>query len=398
MGGLKRVALTVAAVFLCSGCSQQASTDRAVDVVRDAQEHARVELDASDSKSRIEHIDAALQCMMPVLNDPQLVKPKYQQDTSFDATPPRLVSVAPHEVLRSLEDIGKAYEDMGSWDKASDVWAKALKFVDALRSVDPKSFSARSVINLKARYARCLVHRGQLHESKQTTDAITTELQQWKATPNDQLSTNTEYGDLAVIAIERGDPPPDVERLYDLAVKATPEKQKPLLAHYLEHRGDARFAQKKYAEALADYKGAYEISAAKDASSQPELLLHRSAAIARVYWQQGQHDKALSTLQTAFKQLKNRNHSRCFVKHNVELAYYLTHTGKDKEAKAALGIVQERALSLAGASCPTADGSVWKLEAQKLRADAKTIAHDPKVPLDKLETNSLNYACNPFFP
>ncbi|MFN8658917.1 MAG: hypothetical protein U0105_21450 [Candidatus Obscuribacterales bacterium] len=392
---MKKLALAIVALFLCSSCSQQAPAERTgqasgpVDVVRDAQQHVQVELDARDNKSRIEHIDAAWQYMVPILNDPQLIKPKYEQDVSFDATPPRLVSVAPQDVLRSLEDIGKAYEDMGAWDKASDAWAKTLKFIDAVKSVEPKSFSARNVTDFKARYARCLVHRGQLKESKPITDAILA----------DPLSTNTEYGDLGVIAIERGDSPTDVEHIYDLAVKATPETQKPLLAHYLGHRGDARFAEKKYADALADYKAAYDISAAKDSSSQPELLLHRSAAIARVYWQQGQHAKALSTLQSAFKQLKNQNHSRCFVKHNVELAYYLTHTpAKEAEAKAALATVEERALSMTGASCPTSDNSAWRIEAQKLQADAKTITHDPKAQLDKLETGALNYPCNPFFP
>ena len=53
---------------------------------------------------------------------------------------------------------------------------------------------------------------------------------------------------------------------------------------------------------------------------------------------------------------------------------------------------------MTGASCPTSDNSAWRIEAQKLQADAKTIAHDPRAQLDKLETTSLNYACNPFFP
>lgn len=368
-----------------------------MDVVQNAQERARIELDAHDSKPRIEHIDAAWQYLAPVLNDPDLVKPKYQQDVSFDATPPRLVSVAPHEVLRSLEDIGKAYEDMGSWNKAAEVWDKGLKYIEAFKSVDSHS-RARSLIRFKTLHARCLVRGGRAQDSRKYTDDILSDLKQWKATADDQVPINTVYGDLGLIAIERGDPPTAVGHLYELAVKATPKTQQPVLAHYLGHRGDAKFAQKKYAEALADYESALKISAAADSRTSPELRLHRSAAIARAYWQMGQHDKALSTLQAAHKELKNPKLSRCFARHSVELAYYLQHSGKNKEARAALAIAQDRAASLDGVGSYASDNSVWKVETQKLQSDARTIADYPKVPLDKLETSALDYACNPFYP
>lgn len=362
---------------------------------------------ASNDGNLIYRADAAMRTLDSIIEKPEQLSLKFKSaELSFDTPAPTLISPGPCAIVSMLDHIAAAYEQLGRWDKSCEVRRRAIEFADgwnkshrtyAEQCVFDYFVNKQEFVNLYMNYSRALYKNALKEKSKRFSDMAISTLAELDGNPSlHKVYKNVysrQYEDLAAVCSDRGDPLPAVDKLFQRSIDLQGEDASavlvPTIAGSYQKRAAARLSRKNYAGAESDYKTAVNLVAKEN---NEDLLVDCSAALARCYWLQGLHDKAIETLQSAVGKWKRNGISRDFAKNLIELAYYLMHSGQPDEARKVLARLKSRESDLDFyAAQPNDHAATWAREVKMLRADEKAIVDSKDISIDKLETSSPEY-------
>jgi len=307
---------------------------------------ATYELDAG-------HVELADQYIQQAVQAAQSLKPNVEiPEVRFVGNWYCSSSFDPADLATTLETIAQAYDNSGKTAKADAAYNRAIQLIskwDQRPNLDPlgmKSFKFLTFAKLQEHYSEFCQRAGNKTKSRQLTLRALGELEKLQ---NDAWGKADEWENIGALALERGDPPVEAERVFRRALKArTAEsaEQGPLNDSYhvavsMALLADALSAEQRYGEAEREYRQAIAMMQ-KESPFGVEDIAER---FAKSYWQQHRMREAIEVLRFGLAS----NHSADAILHHrppnkkgsyavpdeagyQQLAEYLLQSGNVREA------------------------------------------------------------------
>jgi tetratricopeptide (TPR) repeat protein len=413
----------------CSGAPAQVKSDEWSEHASDTIDSVRASIDAiSGNYPTPLKLEQAMAMMRPLTAHPESMRLQVRQDFSFDATPPVQATLGPTPIVSTLEEIAYDYELLGDWQKAGNTVALAIDFADRFNKAHPEDDKSKrfdfqvgpvEYVSLDREYARCLERTGDSRKSRDySTSALaklatidcqpTGKLTGWAASVADSTrrSCATEYDDLGIVALERGDPANEIEPLFKKAIDLSSAGDKPanVPTAPMQHLALLLMKEKRYPDAQKFAQKAYDAEHApskfKGAASDTDAAVLLSQSL----WLQGKNKEAISILQAAVEPERDSQSAiESFARGWTQLAYYYKLSGNRRMYEDALRVANAKANRLAEyaaglrQSChiPYLADSV-AAQTGRINSDLKAISAKQPLALSGLQTVKPEF--DPFRP